>query len=427
MIYGIIIIVYLLNFFFAIKLIFNHKFKMPNFHYTLLLLMLFPFLTPLFHLLIFLDERMLKHTLQYQPTTIRGNAKLFNNAETLFDDLIEEISKAEHYILINLFIFNTDQIGKKIIQKLEEQQAKGVHITIIYDLYARFKLKKKYFKTLKSKGAHILPFMPLFIGSTFNPNFRNHRKCILIDHRVAYLGGFNIGDEYLSRDPKLGLWSDLEVKITGNVQPILPIIQQDLKLYNKSLKERLLTLPSPELHKDWSDYRLVASGLEKWGINGSLFTYIHLIHQAKSSIQIMTPYLIMTDGLLDALVYKASQGCKVSVILPSKNDHILVNNASRAMARRLLHPNIYIYLYSKTAFMHSKVMLIDDEQLFVTSANLDNRSLYFNLELGAMITDQPLIEMMQKEFQDKKQKSKLFTKDDCRLRDLLALLFASYL
>lgn len=427
MFYGVILIIYLLNLFFVIKIIFQSSFKIPNFHYTLLLLIIFPILTPLVHIILFLDERITKLNAPEKPIILRGNGKLFNSGHDFYADLIHEIEQAKHYILINIFIFNSDSIGKRIIRKLEEKQEEGVQVVIIYDFGARKKLKKHAFKELKNLGGTVICYMPLFVKRRINLNYRNHRKIILIDHKVAYLGGFNIGDEYLGRDHYLGPWLDIELKLTGNIKPLIHLIQKDLSKLNQSLPSSIVSLREPETYDHEIEvFQIIPSGLEK-KFNSSLQTYIDLIYKAKSEIQIMTPYFIINDGLIDALLYKAHQGCKISIILPSKNDHILVNNASRAMALKLIHPNIYIYLYDPRRFMHAKVLLIDEEILFITSANLDNRSLYFNLEVGAVTKDQGLIQSMLNEFAIQKNLSKLFTKEDVSIFDQLVLLFASFL
>ena len=224
----------------------------------------------------------------------------------------------------------------------------------------------------------------------------------------------------------MGRWMDIELKITGNVKPLYFIVEQDLKRIKRSLPNEIHRLPVRDTSEQTKTFKIITSGLEKH-VNTSLMTFIHLIFQAKKEIQIMTPYLIMNDGFIDALLYQANQGCKISILMPSKNDHPFVNNASRAMAKKLLHPNIYIHLYSPQGFMHAKVLLIDDEQLFVTSANIDNRSFYYNLELGAITRDQSLIQWMAEEFMIQKKQSKLFTKEDVRFIDKIALLFASFL
>jgi cardiolipin synthase A/B len=424
----IIFSIYFINLFFALNLVFKTQYKLSYINYTLLFLIAFPIFTPIVYFLIFLDETIMsRSSIEYSEYKIKGEQTIFNNGETFYDDLIQEISNAKHFIIINMFIFNTDQIGRKIISLLEDKQREGVQVIVLFDAFAKKKQKQKYFKHLKNNGGQVIAFLPLFLNKFFNLNYRNHRKIIVIDHTIGYIGGFNIGDEYLSRDPKLGIWTDIELKIKGDVSQLTQLINEDLKLVNKNIHHLLKQVPDSKVVLKKQEIRLIPSGLERDRINQTLFNFLDLIYHAKQSIYIMTPYLVITDGLIDALVYAATKGVDIKIIIPSKNDHPFVNNASRAMALKLLHKNIQVSLYSKDAFMHAKVQLIDGKEALITSANLDNRSCKYNLECGAHITNKETVDIMMKQFEEKLNYSKPFTKHDCRRIDQLALFLSAIL
>lgn len=420
--------IYIINLLFVIYLFTKPKYKLSNINYTLLACIAFPLVTPLLFLLIYFDLRFTsKYSLDYQKRILYGELEVFNNGETFFDNVLTSIQSAKHLIIINMFIFNTDQLGLKVLKLLEEKLQQDVKVYILYDYFSKNKkMNMKLFKNYKKLGGELISLMPLFVQKTFNLNHRNHRKMIIIDYLTAYIGGFNIGDEYLSKDSKLGIWSDLEVKITGDVSDLLHITKQDLDLvYPKKdyLKGLIPSEPKKNSPKDHA-HPLIISGLEQNRVNSSLFNYLNMIYRAKESIYIMTPYLIINDSLIDALVNASHRGVEIKIIIPSKNDHPLVNNASKGYAYKLLNVNISTYLYSKHAFMHSKMMLIDDEIAVVTSANLDIRSLKYNLELGMIIEDPTILKVLHEQFFEKLEYSKKFDYKDCKFIDKFAMLFS---
>lgn len=422
-----IVIIYIINLLFVLYLAFKPNIPLSLQSYTLLFIIIAPFFTPIVLFLTYFDEQLIKRNqIHYSPIYLNASTTILTNGETFFDDLISEIDKAKHYILINLFLFHTDNIGQKIIDCLTKKQKEGVQVIVIYDAVARRKLKKKYFRPLINHGGMMLKFQPFILNKRLNLNLRNHRKIILIDHNIAYLGGFNIGDEYLNRDPKLGLWSDLEVKLSGDLEPLFKLIATDIQLINKSLPIQLKPAIQPNSSLANETVRLIASGLTPYRLNPTYQCIFTLITKAQTNIKILTPYLIIPDSLIDALLIAASKGVKIDIIIPSKNDHPLANNLSRAYAYKLLHPNIAIYLYPERAFLHAKAILIDESLVFITSANLDYRSLYYNLECGILSESKQLISHLYQQFSEKKRLSQQFTQSDCKFYNHLAMLIANF-
>src|SRR5690554_747199 len=192
-----IVAIYIINIFFGIKLLFYNNINLSNIIYTLILIIIFPFLTPIIYLLNFFDEQFRKYFIKKQfqdninipclndkSITCHNEIRLFTNGDKLFEDIFTEIKKAKHYIHISFFTFNTDIIGKLFIQKLEEKLKENVEIVILYDPMGSYKMKKKYLKNFKKLGGELIPFIKLYKKYP-NINYRNHRKYIIIDNKIA--------------------------------------------------------------------------------------------------------------------------------------------------------------------------------------------------------------------------------------------------
>ncbi len=387
--------IYFINFFFGLKILLKYHLNLSNMTYTFILIIILPIFTPFIFLFTFFDEqvrgqlinkREIDHrnikNLKTNVITQHNDVRVFSNGDIFFDDLFEEINRAKHFIHISFFTFNTDQIGKLVIKKLEEVLKKNVEVKILYDPLGSYRIKKKYFKNFIKLGGEIIPFLKLnrrFI----NINYRNHRKVVIIDNKISYIGGFNIGDKYLGRNKKLGLWIDSHLKIIGNATTELE--KRFLADYLYCTKKKIdieKYLISYQFNSN-KQIEIISSGADIHEVNHIENRFLEYIYHARNYIYIQTPYLILNDAMIRALKYAALKGVNIKIMLPNKNDHPLVLQATKAYASHLLDDHIEIYLFNKNAFLHSKVFISDDHYVSIGTANFDIRSFKYSLEINA--------------------------------------------
>ncbi len=419
----IILAIYFINFFYGLKVLFKCNYNLSNVVYTFVLVIIFPFLTPFVYLFTFFDDQiriqLVKKKLfdkNNQPDinqisiTQHNELSFFSNGDLLFDDIFEEINRAEKYIHLSFFSFNTDQIGKKLIKKLEEKLLQNVEVKILYDPLGSYKIKMKYFKNFKKLGGELVPFLKIK-KKYFNINYRNHRKILIIDNKISYIGGFNIGDKYLGRNQKLGLWVDSELKIIG--QATTEIEKRFLADYLFATKKEL-NIESyliPYQFDGNKQIEIISSGADVHEINYIENKFLEHIYHAEQYIYIQTPYLILNDAMMRALKYAALKGVQIQIMLPNKNDHPFVLQATKAYASNLVEENIQVYLFNKNAFLHSKVFICDDHYISIGTTNQDIRSFKFDLEINSFISDRQMAQYMKEVFLKQITYCTLYTKE----------------
>lgn len=427
--------IYFLNFFFGLKLLLHPNINLSNNIFTLILIIIFPFLTPIIYLFVFFDEQARKHFLKKQSLDINNIPNLndktltqhneltfFTNGEELFEDIFEEIKNAKHYIHISFFTFSTDRIGKLFIKKLEEKLKENVEVIIMYDPLGSYSQRKKYFNNYKKLGGKLIPFVKFKIKYP-NLNYRNHRKYIIIDNKIAYLGGFNISDKYLGRNKKLGLWIDSEIKILGSaVSNIEKRFLADL-MYCKKEKVNISKYLIEHEFTGNKQIEIISSGADISQINHIENKIIQYIYNAEKYIYIQTPYLILNDNFIKALKYAESKGVDIKIMLPNKNDHPFVLQATKAYAALFVDSNIKIYLFNKNAFLHSKVFVCDDHYVSIGTTNLDIRSFKFSLETNAFITDKSFAQLVKEVFIKQTTYCTLYTKTQIEKQNIFIKIY----
>ncbi|HWO94867.1 MAG TPA: cardiolipin synthase [Bacillus sp. (in: firmicutes)] len=348
-----------------------------------------------------------KHLKEHLYPMRQGQLTLFSNGNTLYKDLFNEIKQATNEIHILFYIVKHDQISKEFLEILSQKAKEGVTVRLLLDLIGSFQLPRKLIKQLKQNGAQFAycnkPKLPFFF---FTLNHRNHRKITIIDGRTGYLGGFNIGQEYLGLDPNLGNWKDYHLKITG--EGLIDLQQQFLVDWKKATKNRLenhVKGPFPTDVKTAS-FRFIATEgrqLEK--------QFLSLIEQAKKEIWIGTPYFIPSKTIMNALLQALSKGVNIIILVPMKADHLLVKEAAFSYFPPLLQAGARIFRYYY-GFYHSKTIIIDETVCDVGTANFDKRSLFLNEEINCYIYDQTFIQELRKNFwRDIEQAEELLLED----------------
>lgn len=346
---------------------------------------------------------------------LRGNqSRLLIDGRETFDKLFEDVAAARAYILVQFFTIKDDDLGRKLNAALIRKAAEGVRIYFLYDEIGSYKLPDSYLQGLRQAGIHVTAFHSTR-GRTnhFQLNFRNHRKIVVVDGLVAYVGGHNVSDEYLSRHPKFGRWRDTHVRVLG---PIVKAVQftflEDWHWATQNLPEWDWQL-TPQA-TGGEEMLLVASGpadpLETCGL-----MFVQAIHMAASRIWIASPYFVPDIQILSALKLAVLRGVDVRILLPDKADHRTVHLASFSYYAKTLPVGIKLYRYT-SGFMHQKAFLVDEHCAAVGSANLDNRSFRLNFELTLLNFDRNTIKAVEAMLSDDFDHSRRVTLEEYSAR-----------
>ncbi|MCK4261336.1 MAG: cardiolipin synthase [Halanaerobiales bacterium] len=316
-----------------------------------------------------------------------NEVKIFTDGREKFDALFNTIEKANDHIHLVYYIIKNDQLGKQILDALTKKAAEGVKVRLLYDAFGCRFLPKSFFKKLKNAGGEVAIFFPFKIPFiNFKINYRNHRKLAIIDGKYAFIGGFNIGDEYLGLNKKMGYWRDTHLKISGSA---VYTIQIRFSLdWNNASSKKITFQPKyfPKFNTNGeTGIQIVSSGPDsEWEQikNG----YIKMIYSAKENIYIQTPYFIPDESLLDAIKIASLSGIDVRIMIPNKPDHIFVYWATYSYIGELIKTGAKCYIY-EAGFIHAKTIVVDGKVASVGTANVDIRSFRLNFEVNAFIYD----------------------------------------
>lgn len=319
------------------------------------------------------------------PFTSGNDIEILINGTQTFTSMFEAIEGANDYILLQYYIVHDDRLGNKLKEKLLAKARTGVRIYFLYDEIGCHKLPGPYIRDLREAGVDISPFRTTRgRGNRFQLNFRNHRKITLVDGKTAFIGGHNIGDEYMGRDPSIGNWRDTHVRITG---PVVKNIQlsflNDWFWATSRAIELHWELPAPST--TGSSALILTSGPADQVETCSLM-FLNAILSARKRIWIASPYFIPSEAIIKALKIAALRGIEIRIMIPMKPDHRIVYMAGYSYFLELNLPGIHFYRY-KPGFLHQKVFLVDDYLAGVGTANADNRSFRLNFEMTAIVND----------------------------------------
>ncbi len=353
------------------------------------------------------------------PFTTNNKVSVYIDGNQKFKNLLEDIKNAKNHIHLEYFIIKDSEIGRELKDLLIKKSNEGVKIRILYDDVGcwRFWFYRKFFNEMKENGIEIVAFLPAKFPLTGGKlNYRNHRKIAIIDGKIGYTGGLNIGDEYMGKNKKFGYWRDTHIKIEGtSVYMLQMIFLTDWYYTTKEIITEDKYFPSPQRCGN-SMVQIIASGPDSdW--ESIRYAYFSAICQAKKSIYIETPYFIPDESILIALKSAALSGVDVRIVFPKIADHKMVNNASYSYFDDILKSGGKVYLYTK-GFIHSKIMTIDDKIASTGSANMDLRSFMLNFEINAFIYDKKIVERMNKDFFEDLNNSEELTLDEFSKRKL---------
>lgn len=351
--------------------------------------------------------------------TENNHVDIFTDGKQKFDRLFKDIEEAKDHIHIQYYIIKKDNLGKAFIRLLTKKAKEGLTVRILYDELGSRSLTKRFFKEFREAGGQVEVFFPSKLPLlNLRINFRNHRKLVIIDGEIGYLGGFNVGDEYLGMNPKFGYWRDTHLRIRGSA--VLAIQTRFILDWNQASNTQDISYQAHLFPRKKSTgstgMQIVTSGPDsEWEQikNG----YIKLILSAKKSIIIQTPYFIPDASLLDALRIASISGIKVSIMIPNKPDHIFVYWATLSYIGAMLDAGAVVYIYDN-GFIHSKTIVVDSEVSSVGTANIDVRSFKLNFEVNAFIYDEEIAVKLTEAFFDDIKVSRILTQSEYGKRSL---------
>ena len=317
------------------------------------------------------------------PVTIGNRVRLLVDGEQTFADLFEGLKAARDYALVQFYIVHDDDLGRELQAHMIDCAARGVKVRFLYDEIGSFGLPGSYLEALRQAGVEVTSFHSRKgAGNRFQLNFRNHRKTVVVDGQAAWIGGHNVGDEYLGRDPDIGQWRDTHVRIDG---PAVLGAQLAFAEDWRWATDRALD----DLRWDATTYDdgcgaiVVASGpADEQETAALLFT--QAINSARHRIWIASPYFVPDEGTLRALQLASMRGVDVRVLIPEKSDNVLVTLAAYSYFHDVKSAGGNIYRY-QDGFLHGKFALVNDDVSAIGTANFDNRSFRLNFEITAVI------------------------------------------
>ncbi len=319
--------------------------------------------------------------------TQENQVEIFTNGMDKFEALFQDIKNAKKHIHLIYYIVQMDATGKRLVEALTEKAKEGVEVRFLYDDIGCSHMNSDFFKPLRVAGGQAVAFFPSrFPFLNIRVNYRNHRKLAIIDGTVGYIGGYNVGDEYLGLDPRYGPWRDTHLKVRGSA--VLMMNSQFMLDWNLSSANKVVPdtryLPSV-LPESQVGIQIVSSGPND-SMEHIRNAYIKMINKAKTSIWIQTPYLIPDESLLNALQLAAMSGVDVRIMIPRTPDHRMVYWATYSYLGNLLPYGVKCFLYGK-GFLHAKTITVDSEVSSVGTANFDIRSFKLNFEVNAFVYD----------------------------------------
>lgn len=346
---------------------------------------------------------------------------IFIDGNEKFDALAEDLKKAEHFIHIQYYIIKNDVLFNRIKEILIEKAAQGVEVRVLFDGMGCRSVKHSYWKELESHGIHTAEFFPAVLRRLhLRINYRNHRKIVVIDNRVAYVGGFNIGKEYIDLSEKFGHWRDTHLRICGSAVQSLQlrfILDWNYAANENLLQNEKLLSPSSGGGRDHCEVQIISSGPDNT-IEQIRDNYMRLITKAKQRIYIQTPYFIPDEAVLKALLIAVRSGIEVNIMIPCKPDHPFVYWATYSYIGDLVMAGANCYTY-ENGFLHSKGVIADGEVFCYGTANMDIRSFSLNFEVDAVVYSSKKAQEMERIFKEDLNVCKKITKDSYAGRPLI--------
>jgi cardiolipin synthase len=330
---------------------------------------------------------------------LKGNrVELLIDGEATFDSILAGIDTAADYILFQFFIVHDDAIGRRVKKHLIEKAEQGVRVYFLYDEIGSHDLPAAYLRDLQTAGVQVSAFHTRKgRGNRFQINFRNHRKVVVVDNRLAWIGGHNVGDEYLGKDPKFGHWRDTHVRIEGPA--VLAAQHSFVEDWHWAVEKVPELNWTPAASTDGDQQVLIIPSGPADELETATLMFLNAINSARKRIWIASPYFVPDDSILDALQLAGLRGVEVRILIPDKPDHLLVFLAAYSYFEEAGRTGVRFFRYTD-GFLHQKVMLIDERTATVGTANFDNRSFRLNFEITAAVADAAFASAVEQMFEE---------------------------
>ncbi|MDR1876959.1 MAG: cardiolipin synthase [Flavobacteriaceae bacterium] len=347
--------------------------------------------------------------------------KLLINGENKFEEVISELEKAKEHIHIEYYIFSDDKIGNKIKDILIKKSQEGVIIRFIYDDFGSHDLNKKMIKELKEGGVQVAAFYKIKLYALANRmNYRNHRKIIVIDSKVGFIGGINVDDRYINTPENKVFWRDTHLMVAG--EAVNGLQYNFLTDWNFCSGNDIDPFDKQYFHTSTNDIKHKCTDLVQIAASGPdsdratiMLVYNGIIMSSRKRLYLTTPYLVPNETIVNALKYTALSGVDVRILVPLESDSLVVNAASCAYYKELLAVGVRIYRYTK-GFVHAKTIISDDSLSVVGSANLDIRSFDLNFEISALVYSRSINQELYDAFMDDIENSIEITYEEWKKR-----------
>ncbi|PTN35336.1 cardiolipin synthase [Desulfonatronum sp. SC1] len=356
------------------------------------------------------DRLQALERLAKMPFLLGNQLDLLIDGNATFQSIFEGIDAAEDYLLVQFYIVRADTLGQELKSRLIHKAHQGVRVFFLYDAIGSYRLPRSFINEMSAAGIHVRRFnSSQGLILPFQINFRNHRKIVVADGKYGWVGGFNVGDEYLGMDARFGDWRDTHLRISG------PAV---LGLQISFLEDWFWTTGEiPDL--EWkptaaqvanAPVLIFPSGPADRLETASLFMQ-YLIHTAKRRIWISSPYFVPDEGVMGALKLAALRGVDVRIVIPESPDHLLVYFATYAFLGSILDADIQIYRF-QAGFLHGKAFVVDENLAGVGTINLDNRSFRLNFEVTAVVEDNDFTSKVEQMFERDFLRSRKMTAAD---------------
>jgi cardiolipin synthase len=329
---------------------------------------------------------------------LTGNAvELLIDGDATFASILSGIDAAREYVLFQFFIVKDDGLGREVKAHLVARAEAGVPVYFLYDEVGSKELPEAYLKELRAAGILVSPFNTRKgAGNRFQINFRNHRKVVVVDGHTAWVGGHNVGDEYLGKSERFGHWRDTHMRIEG------PAALEAQLSFLEDWRWAVGALPelnwTPLAAEGGSASVLIVPSGPADETETATLMFIHVINSAKERIWIASPYFVPDEAVIAALQLACLRGVDVRILIPDEPDHLPVYLAAFSFFDEVEKLGVRFFRYTD-GFLHQKVMLVDSEAATVGTANFDNRSFRLNFEITAIVSDVEFIAEVERMFE----------------------------
>ncbi len=355
----------------------------------------------------------------HYPSYENPGVKYLPIGEDKFRELLVQLERAEKFIFLEYFIIDKGEMWNAVLDILKRKAAEGVEVRMMYDGTCMLSLlPRNYPKEMKKFGIRCKVFSPMVPFLSTHQNNRDHRKILVIDGRVAFTGGINLADEYINRRERFGHWKDTSIMVEGKAVDSFTLMFLQMWNLDENRREsyhKYIIASNDNIDPGMKRGGLIApygdSPMDDEEVGEKV--YLDIINRAEKYVHIMTPYLILTETMIHSLIFAAQRGIEVKLILPHIPDKKYAYWLARTYYSELIQGGVKIYEYTP-GFVHAKVFTSDDRKAVVGTINLDYRSLYLHFECAAYIYDNPVVEDVERDYQETLMKCQRITLENCR-------------